>query len=303
MPHQCTRCDKIFDEGSTVFLSGCPSCGGKEFRHVRVRHQNKGEGRLVNYYIGAWDTITVVHHGSPMRILSSLFRPNIEKLKKRSDVERLIRALHHHDWHVRMDAVEALGVLGDERGIPPLIECLKDESKHVRREAAIALGTLGDKRAIEPLIHALKSEWDDSETPFIEAIERLGERTSIQPLIKAYKYRSKWVRGEEDESLGKIQDVIRTEPAVTVLRDEEKTLEWESELLQRIGDAREIEPIIEALNYETALSRWRESFIRGRLEQVDNPEEAKPAKVLPSATEEETPEESSLNYIKKKAIK
>jgi HEAT repeat protein len=237
-----------------------------------------------------------------MGILSDLFRPNIEKLKKRSDVERLIRALQHRDWHIRMDAVEALGMLGDERGVPALIESLKDESKHVRREAAIALGTLGDKRAIEPLIHALKSEWDDSETPFIEAIERLGERTSIQPLIKAYKYRSKWVRGEEDESLGKIQDVIRTEPAVTVLRDEEKTLEWESELLQRIGDAREIEPIIEALNYETALSRWRESFIRGRLERGELPEDSMPPK-LPDPQDEESPEENSLKFIKKKAMK
>jgi HEAT repeat protein len=236
-----------------------------------------------------------------MGIFSGLFRPNIEKLKKRSDVERLIRALQHRDWHVRMDAVEALGMLGDERGVPSLIECLKDESKHVRREAAVALGILGDKRAIEPLIQALKSEWDDSETPFVEAIERLGERTSIQPLIKAYKYRSKWVRGEEDESLGKIQDVIRTEPTMTVLRDEEKTLQWESELLKRIGDAREIEPIIEALNYETALSRWRESFIRGRLEQGEVPEETKPAKVL--STAEEIAEEDSLNYIKKKAKK
>ncbi len=236
-----------------------------------------------------------------MGLLSNLLRPNIEKLKKRSDIERLIRALQHRDWHIRMDAVEALGSMGDERAVPSLIECLKDESKHVRREAAIALGALGDKRAIEPLIHALKSEWDDSETPFIEAIEHLGERTSIQPLIKAYKYRSKWVRGEEDESLGKIQDVIRTEPTVTVLRDEEKTLEWESELLQRIGDAREIEPIIEALNYETALSRWRESFIRGRLEQGEPANDTPP---VPRAEPgEDAPEGDSLTFIKKKAIK
>jgi predicted nucleic acid-binding Zn-ribbon protein len=301
MPHQCTRCEKVFEDGSTAFLAGCPSCGGKEFRHIRVQDSNWNEKRLVNYYIGAWDKITVIHRGTSMGIMSNLFRPNIERLKKQRDIERLIRALQHRDWHVRMDAVEALGVLGDERGVPSLIESLKDESRHVRREAAIALGTLGDKRAIEPLIHALKSEWDDSETSFIEAIERLGERTSIQPLIKAYKYRSKWVRGEEDESLGKIQDVMRTEPTVTVLRDEEKTLEWESEFLQRIGDAREIEPIIEALNYETALSRWRDSFIRDRLERQESAEASPPPVSIP--TEEDTTEADSLRYIKKKAIK
>jgi HEAT repeat protein len=301
MPHQCTRCSKVFDDGSTAFLGGCPSCGGKKFRHIRIQDRKWGEGRLVNYYIGAWNKLSVSHRDTPMGLLSGLFRPNIEKLKKRNDVERLIRALQHPDWHVRMDAVEALGVLGDERGVPPLIERLKDESKHVRREAAITLGALGDKRAIEPLINALRSEWDDSETSFIEAIERLGERSSIQPLIKAYKYRSKWVRGEEDESLGKIQDVMRTEPAVTVLRDEEKTLAWESEFLKRIGDAREIEPIVEALNYETALSRWREFFIRDRLERQESANEGNPVQALSET--EDTNGNSSLDYIKKKAIK
>ena len=94
---------------------------------------------------------------------------------------------------------------------------------------------------------------------------------------------------------------MRTEPAVTVLRDEEKTLEWESEFLQRIGDAREIEPIIEALNYETALTRWRESFIRDRLERQE-PVSETPASGLLSG-EDEVSGDTSLDFIKKKAIK
>lgn len=234
-----------------------------------------------------------------MGILSGLFRPNIERLKKRKDVERLIRALHHRDWHVRMDAAEALGILGDERAIPSLIDTLKDESRHVRREAAIALGTLGDKRAIEPLIQALRNEWDDSETSFVDAIERLGDKTSIQPMIKAFKYRSKWVRGEEDESLGKIQDVMRTEPVTSTLRDEEKILQWDADLLQRIGDAREIEPIMEALTYESKLSKWRSEYVLRELGGAGNGSEIPPR--TESITNTEDGEEKSLKIIKKKA--
>lgn len=299
MPHQCTRCNKSFDDGSTDFLAGCPVCGGKEFQHVRIQDRKWGEGRWLSYYIGARDKVTVNHQGNHMGFLSGLIRPNIERLKKQKDVVRLIRALQHRDWHVRMDAAEALGTFNDERAVLPLVECLKDESRHVRREAATALGVLGDKRAIEPLIQALRAEWDDSETSFIEAIERLGDRTTIQPLIKAYKYRSKWVRGEEDESLGKIQDAMRTEPVITVLRDEERTLAWESDLLQRIGDAREIEPIVEALNYETALSRWREFFVRDQLEKKERETENHPV----ISNQEGATEETSLKYIKKRAIK
>lgn len=31
MPHQCLKCGKIFEEGSSQLLKGCPSCGGKRF--------------------------------------------------------------------------------------------------------------------------------------------------------------------------------------------------------------------------------------------------------------------------------
>ena len=298
MPHQCTRCKKTFSDGSTEFLGGCPSCGGKEFQHQRIQDRKWGEGRLVNFYIGPWNKLTVTNRGNHMGILSGLFRPNVERLKKRKDVERLIRALNHRDWHVRMDAAEALGTLGDERGIQPLIDTLRDESRHVRREAAIALGTLGDKRAIEPLIQALRNEWDDSETSFIEAIERLGDKTSLQPMIKAFKYRSKWVRGEEDESLGKIQDVMRTEPVTSTLRDEEKILQWDAELLQRIGDARDIEPIMEALTYENKLSKWRSEYVQRELEETGNGAEPSSKKESGSGTEDEG--EESLKIIKKK---
>lgn len=296
MPHLCTRCKKTFQDGSIEFLQGCPICRGTTFQRVKVKWNG---GQVLNHYIGAWENVTVIHRSVDMGILSSLFRPNIERLKKRKDVERLIRALQHRDWHIRMDAADALGALADERAIDPLIECLKDESRHVRREAAMALGLLGDKRAIEPLIQALRGEWDDSETSYIEAIERLGDKTSIQPLVKAFKYRSKWVRGEEDESLGKIQDVMRMEPVSTVLKDEEKVLKWESDLLQRIGDARDIEPIIEALNYETALSRWRESFRQDQLERS----EAQGEKPSDGKKPEDITDEKALRYIKKKAIK
>ena len=31
MPHQCLKCGKIFEEGSSQLLRGCPSCGGNRF--------------------------------------------------------------------------------------------------------------------------------------------------------------------------------------------------------------------------------------------------------------------------------
>jgi predicted nucleic acid-binding Zn-ribbon protein len=33
MPHQCTDCGRVFADGSTEMLSGCPDCGGTTFQY------------------------------------------------------------------------------------------------------------------------------------------------------------------------------------------------------------------------------------------------------------------------------
>jgi len=31
MPHQCLKCGRVFEEGSSQLLKGCPDCGGNRF--------------------------------------------------------------------------------------------------------------------------------------------------------------------------------------------------------------------------------------------------------------------------------
>jgi uncharacterized protein len=40
MPHMCTRCQKVFDEGTDI-LKGCPVCGWKKFQFVKTQAQSK----------------------------------------------------------------------------------------------------------------------------------------------------------------------------------------------------------------------------------------------------------------------
>jgi len=35
MPHQCVRCSKIYDDGSSQILKGCSECNGKFFFYVK----------------------------------------------------------------------------------------------------------------------------------------------------------------------------------------------------------------------------------------------------------------------------
>ena len=35
MPHQCVRCDTIYDDGAQEILKGCSKCGGRLFFYIR----------------------------------------------------------------------------------------------------------------------------------------------------------------------------------------------------------------------------------------------------------------------------
>src|SRR5262249_24431166 len=73
----------------------------------------------------------------------------------------LIRALENDDnAEVRARAAEALGTLGGEEVVEPLIEALQSQSELVRERAAKALGTLGDPRACEPLRNLAANDHD-----------------------------------------------------------------------------------------------------------------------------------------------
>ncbi|NPE29200.1 Zn-ribbon domain-containing protein [Methanococcoides sp. SA1] len=41
MPHKCTRCEKIFEDGAEVILSGCPNCGWNKFLYVKDMEPEK----------------------------------------------------------------------------------------------------------------------------------------------------------------------------------------------------------------------------------------------------------------------
>lgn len=47
MPHKCTRCESIFEDGAPVILSGCPSCGWNKFLYVKEEEQQEVRGEDV----------------------------------------------------------------------------------------------------------------------------------------------------------------------------------------------------------------------------------------------------------------
>jgi HEAT repeat protein len=71
------------------------------------------------------------------------------------EVQPLIDAMAMPDPRVRVLITQALGQIGDPRGIKPLIVALRDTSHEVRSHAAFALNKIGPP-AVEALIAALR---------------------------------------------------------------------------------------------------------------------------------------------------
>ncbi len=99
-----------------------------------------------------------------------------------------IAALKDEDAQTRGNAANALGEIGDESAIAPLITVLKDENATVRNQAATALRALAYRYrqepaviqpAIEPLIDALKDEDWDVRILAAYALKHIGDEKGI----------------------------------------------------------------------------------------------------------------------------
>ncbi|MGD2143790.1 MAG: HEAT repeat domain-containing protein, partial [Anaerolineae bacterium] len=134
--------------------------------------------------------------------------PDVERLKERGNVDGLIRALSYEDdAEVRQDAAQALGDLGDQRAVRPLIDALGDDKESVRQAAVTALGHLGDPRAMKPLADVLTEPTMTSRA--VAALGRIGDPRALVPLLEAgVLARKKRVPFMRDRIGGAVSDIL-----------------------------------------------------------------------------------------------
>ncbi len=126
------------------------------------------------------------------------------KIRDRSAVQPLIRALHDLRGDVRLAAVIALGELGDSSAIPALIETFGDSDGTVRGNAAIALGEIGDRSASPILISALHDGEVYVRANAAESLGMLKCNEAIKELIRILSDDAQLVWGNAVKALRKI---------------------------------------------------------------------------------------------------
>ena len=112
----------------------------------------------------------------------------IEQMEFEKDVEGLINALESHKnsscgSSCRAAAIRALGKIGDERAVEPLIEILK--AKSIENNGFNHI------------------DYDQDEA--IDALAKMG-KPSVKPLIELLEDKDPWIRRRATKSLGKIED-------------------------------------------------------------------------------------------------
>jgi HEAT repeat protein len=182
----------------------------------------------------------------------------------RGPLDQLLGELNDSCWTTRTRAARGLGILGDERGLGPLVEALGDRSAAVRREVVRALGRLGDCRALEPLIASLDDPDGVVRRHAAGALKRFG-KAALAPLLDAYRRGSPELRRAAIEPLGGFRSRRVADVLLAALDDPDQALRMRAlGVLVRRRESRAVDRLIAGLDEP---GPWREvcTWALGRL--------------------------------------
>jgi predicted nucleic acid-binding Zn-ribbon protein len=144
MPHQCLKCGKIFKEGSSQLLKGCPDCGGNRFFFTKKPLDEK-ERDVITRKVGK-DINT--------RLVDILGRENSDIIDKSGkwitmkpkDIRKAFEKHLHEDIKKKTkipDTKEDIEVLSDEKHRQKVIAKLKSEMKKPKTPETIDIEQSG----------------------------------------------------------------------------------------------------------------------------------------------------------------
>ena len=168
---------------------------------------------------------------------------HVHSLKVEPDVDGLVMAMKSEDNYIRLNAVSALGEVGDERAVEALAAiCLRDPYYPVRFEAAESLRKVGDNRAAGILADSLVDNDRTVRLRAAEALGKIGDRRAISALSVAMEDKDDAVRAaamcsawKDRRSTGHEHDRCRHEAAVNSGTVEDIFLPAQLRISSRLG--------------------------------------------------------------------
>ncbi len=165
-------------------------------------------------------------------------------------LEALLRALVDEDRNVRKRAVRALGNISGESAVDPIIAALED--RYIRRDAAEALGQIGEQRGVNAAVEAMAMDLGHEDMRVsisaAETLGKIGGEDAVSPLTNALRDTRWRVREVAAFALGNIEADYAVQPLIEALNDNEPSVRRAAaEAIRQLGDSQAIVLAIEAM--------------------------------------------------------
>lgn len=173
-------------------------------------------------------------------------------------VEPLIACLKDERWRIREHAAKACGDIRDGRALDALIFACRDRDGAVKSAAAEALGKIGDPKAVPALVKLFRDSSKTVRETAGTALVAIGA-PSVEALLEALKDKDYVVRCHAARALGGmttdyqigrtwVTDPRVVEALIAALKDPDRAVREDATIaLGQIGDARAIDPLLEAM--------------------------------------------------------
>ena len=154
-------------------------------------------------------------------------------------------------------ATMALGNIGTDKAVEPLISILKTEELGVSLIAGEALEKIGNNKVLQLLIQTLKDLTPNVRCNVIEILGRIGSEKAVELLIESLKDNSIPVRYNAARALGKIGSKKATEALIQTLKDDlsHDVRGIAAQALGEIGSDNAVDHLIRSLKNDRILVR------------------------------------------------
>lgn len=200
--------------------------------------------------------LTLIHDQDEDNDLKYTIAKSLSWTRKNAVMELLITAFTSDNYAVRYGLLGAgLENFKDLRLMGPIINILADatESPEIRCKAAIALGQVGNQDAVEPLIGALENKNNSIRLGAIIGLLWLKHPLSLETLIQVLLNRKLEMefRYRAAIAIGEIRDSRGVTPLVDIIQDESENNDFRKysiESLGKIGNFKAINHLIRFFN-------------------------------------------------------
>lgn len=163
----------------------------------------------------------------------------IGKVGKEGDLIPVILLLRERDKNVRLAALEVTGNIGGESTIRHILPLLKDPDREVRRKAVEVLGKFTSLESIEPLVGILGNP-DENEAVSGETVMsliKIGDQRASGALIKLAKDRKKdkTVRNKALLGLGRLRSIEGLDAVIEIIMEKDEDQDLRSTAIRSLS--------------------------------------------------------------------